>query len=147
MNFWMQTFFPNLTIWKVFTSESNALEEFFSKSTALQIFYFKIRGVVFFQFKIWNVVNFLFQTDALWSLWFKIWFFLCFSGPSTITANVKEESEEFATCLCMIFLEACLYAFCVILGLMMAVMTTSFALPFHIFSFFLASKKWQALKN
>ena len=47
---------------------------------------------------------------------------------------IKEEWEEFATCLCMIFGPACLFVgLFFVVGLMAAAMTISSALPLHIF--------------
>ena len=49
-------------------------------------------------------------------------------------ANIKEEFEEFATCLCMIIDATSLFVVSlIVVGLMIAVMTIFSALPLYIF--------------
>ena len=61
--------------------------------------------------------------------------------------NIKQECEEFATCLCLIFAAASFFVgFFVVVGLMMAVMTISLALPLHIFKSLLVAKNSKLLK-
>ena len=56
-------------------------------------------------------------------------------------AIIKEEREEFALCLCMINGAVFLFVgFFFVMGLMMAVMAISFALPIHIFESLFVAK-------
>ena len=55
---------------------------------------------------------------------------------------MKEESKEFTTAVYLIIGGACFFASCcIVVGLMMAVMAISFALPLHIFIFLRSAKK------
>ena len=65
-------------------------------------------------------------------------------------ADIKEEFEEFATCLCVIIVAACSFDCCFIIVmislLMIDVMTISFELPHHIFKSLLVAKNGKFVK-
>ena len=74
-----------------------------------------------------NILNS--KSNGLWSFWFKIWLWFVFRFKQK-AAKIINYCEEFRDCPCMIIGAACLrIGFFNHVGLMMAVMTNSFALP------------------
>ena len=127
--------------------------EDFAQISYVESFQFKIQRFDIFHFKIWHVVKMLLKNlskrkKSLFKIWNVVEFsiesliFKTFPRSSSKVANIKEECEEFATCVCMILGAACLFVGLFFCWLMVAVMILSFALPLHLFKTLLFAKKW-----
>ena len=63
-------------------------------------------------------------------------------------AKIKVECEEFSTCLCLILDAACFsVGSFIIVGLMMAVMAISFALPLQLLNLLWVAKNGRFFRN